>query len=274
MLWTVPSCAPGAGQPGAVPPHPPLDPPLDPLTAPAPLAAPGPPGVLRAAADLLWPATCGGCARPGTSWCGACARALGARPARLELADGTPVRAAAAHAGPARELLLEVKERRRAELRPVAAAALAGAVAALPGPGGPVLLVPVPSRRASRRARGGDLVADLAARAAARERADGRPTAVVRALRVRRAVTDQTLLGARQRRANLDGAFAVRGPAPQAPCVVVDDVVTTTATAAEAVRALRAAGAVVLGVACLTASVPGRGAAPGPAARHAWADGG
>ncbi|MCI2237890.1 hypothetical protein MO973_30840 [Paenibacillus sp. TRM 82003] len=250
---------------------------------PGPRRARGPGAALRAAADLLWPADCGGCANPGTAWCGSCARTLAAAPLELRLADGTPLRAAAAHTGPARELLLEVKERRRAELRPVVAAALAGAVRALPPPsppGAPVLLVPVPARRASRRARGGDLVADLAARAAHAERAAGRPTAVVRALRVRRRVADQTLLGARGRRDNVAGAFAVRGPVPAAPCVVVDDVVTTTATATEAVRALRAAGAAVRGVVCLTAAAPpGAPAAPGAAgadpavaARHTWAE--
>ncbi|WP_432572819.1 ComF family protein [Kineococcus sp. SYSU DK005] len=252
-------------------------PPRPPADGPPPAAArPGPAALLRAAADLLWPAACGGCARPGPVWCPACARALAAGPRRLELADGTALVAAAAHAGPARELLLEVKERHRAELRPVAAAALAGAVGALVDgapPGAPLPLVPVPSRRASRRERGGDLVADLAARAAAHRRAAGAPTAVVRALRVRRRVVDQTLLGARERRANLAGAFAVRGPVPPGPCVVVDDVATTTATAAEAVRALRAAGARVLGVACLTAAAPaarapGRGGPP----PSAWAE--
>ncbi|WP_432536061.1 ComF family protein [Kineococcus arenarius] len=238
--------------------------PPDAIDAPARPAA-----LLRAAADLLWPAACGGCGGPGTSWCPACAHALAVGPVALELADGTPLRAAAPHAGPARELLLEVKERHRAELRPVAAAAIATAVRALPPPGAPVSLVPVPSRRASRRARGGDLVADLAARAAARERAAGRPTAVARVLRVRRGVADQTLLRARERRVNLAGAFGVRGPVPVGPCVVVDDVATTTATAAEAVRALRAAGAVVAGVACLTAAASPVPAPPAPAGGHA-----
>ena len=63
---------------------------------------------------------------------------------------------------------------------------------------------------------------------------------------------DQTELDAAGRRANLAGAFALHGPAPVGPCVVLDDVVTTTATAGEAVRALRAGGARVIGVLCVT----------------------
>jgi predicted amidophosphoribosyltransferase len=79
---------------------------------------------------------------------------------------------------------------------------------------------------------------------------------VVRALRQRRRVSDQAGLGARGRAANVAGAFAVRRPLlgglrAGARVVVVDDVVTTGASAAEAVRVLRAHGAVVLGVSAI-----------------------
>ncbi|NAZ82513.1 ComF family protein [Kineococcus sp. R8] len=206
---------------------------------------------LAAAADLLWPATCAGCGRAATSWCRACAAALARPPAPTALADGTPLHAAAAHAGTARSLLLAVKEAGRAEVRPVAAAALAAALGAA-RPGGPVVLVPVPSRAASRRRRGDDLVADLAARTAQLRRRGGAPTRVARVLALRRRVADQTDLDADGRRRNLAGALRVLGPPPRGPCVVLDDVVTTTATAGEAVRALRHAGADVVAVVCLT----------------------
>jgi predicted amidophosphoribosyltransferase len=208
------------------------------------------PSLLSAAADLVWPADCAGCGRAGTVCCPPCGRALRAG-AGSELADGTPIRSCASHDGPARQLLLEVKERGRAELRGRLAGALAPALDDLV-PGGPVDLVPVPARRASRRARGGDLVADLAARTARVSRRRGRDVAVVRSLRLVRRVVDQTELDAAGRRANLAGAFAVQGPVPGRPCVVLDDVVTTTATAGEAVRALREGGAPVVGVLSVT----------------------
>lgn len=227
---------PPPGSPPPAPPHRPLR------------------SVLAAAADLVLPGTCAGCGHPGPRWCPPCATALAAAPQVSVLGDGTPVHAAALHAGPARDLLLAVKERGRAEARDVVAAALAHVVTALAGPR-PVVLVPVPARAASRRLRGGDLVADLAARAARDRRAAGVPTRVERVLRVRRRVLDQTALDAAGRRANLAGALVAVGAVPPGPCVVVDDVVTTGATAAEAVRALRAAGArKVLGVAALTAA--------------------
>lgn len=206
--------------------------------------------LLTAAADLVWPADCAGCSRPGAVCCAPCARSLRAG-ARSALPDGTPVHACAGHDGTPRQLLLAVKERGRAELRGHLAGALVPVLLDL-HPRGPVDLVPVPARRASRRARGGDLVADLAARTAALARRRGRDVAVVRSLRVARRVVDQTDLDAAGRRANLAGAFAVRGPAPGRPVVVLDDVVTTTATAGEAVRALRAAGARVVGVLAVT----------------------
>ncbi|WP_432565061.1 ComF family protein [Kineococcus sp. SYSU DK003] len=206
--------------------------------------------LFSAAADLVWPADCAGCGRPGTVCCVPCARTLRAG-ATTALPDGTPVRGCATHDGAARQVLLAVKERGRAELRGRLAGALALALDELE-PAGALDLVPVPTRRASRRARGGDLVADLAARTAGVARRRGRDVAVVRSLRVVRRLRDQTDLDADGRRRNVHGAFAVHGPPPARGVVVLDDVVTTTATATEAVRALRAGGARVNGVLTVT----------------------
>lgn len=71
----------------------------------------------------------------------------------------------------------------------------------------------------------------------------------------RRYVRRQTSLTARERRRNVRGAFAAKGVAGM--CVlVVDDVMTTGATANEAARALRAAGATAVWVATAARSVP------------------
>jgi predicted amidophosphoribosyltransferase len=56
-----------------------------------------------------------------------------------------------------------------------------------------------------------------------------------------RPASRQRGLSTRERRENVRGAFAVRGP-PPVRAILVDDVYTTGATAAEAARALRRAG--------------------------------
>jgi ComF family protein len=117
------------------------------------------------------------------------------------------------------------------------------AAAQLPPPA-PQLVVPVPLHPRRLRARGFN-PAGLLARALAREL--GVRCGPV-ALRRVRDTPSQTGLDRRARRRNLRGAFAPRGPV--APRVwLVDDVVTTGSTLAEAARALQRAGAThVVGV--------------------------
>jgi predicted amidophosphoribosyltransferase len=158
-------------------------------------------------------------------------------------------------------MLLAHKERGVLRLAGPLGAALGAAVAALlrvlgVRPLG-LLLVPVPSRRSAVRARGHDPTARLAVRAAA---GVGAHVRAARLLRHRRAVLDQAGLGAAQRAANLDGALvvpALRGRLAtrvRDPVVVVDDLVTTGASLAEATRALGVAGFTVLGSAVVAAT--------------------
>ena len=61
---------------------------------------------------------------------------------------------------------------------------------------------------------------------------------------------DQAGLDARARRANLSGGFRLRRRLPAGgPVVLIDDLVTTGSTLAEAARVLRASGVPVLGAA-------------------------
>ncbi|MFH8606743.1 ComF family protein [Streptomyces sp. NPDC018029] len=109
----------------------------------------------------------------------------------------------------------------------------------------PLSLVPVPSARAAVRARGHDSVRRIALAAAGELRRAGIPARVLAVLRQRRAVADQSGLDSRQRQANLAGALKVtagggRLLAGGGRIVVVDDLMTTGASLAEAARALRA----------------------------------
>ncbi|MEU0061725.1 ComF family protein [Streptomyces sp. NPDC006334] len=113
------------------------------------------------------------------------------------------------------------------------------------GPPGHLLLVPVPSAPRAVRARGHDPARRIALAAAVVLRREGMPVRVAAALRQRRAVADQAGLDSRQRMDNLGGALAVvpggarllRGGS----VVLVDDLVTTGASLAEAARAVRSA---------------------------------
>ncbi|MGW2079747.1 ComF family protein [Streptomyces sp. NPDC001939] len=113
-------------------------------------------------------------------------------------------------------------------------------------PSTPLLLVPVPSARKAVRARGHDPARRIAYAAAAELRRAGVPARVLAALRQRRAVADQAGLDSRGRLANLAGALEVPAGARAllasgGRIVLVDDVMPTGASLAEAARAIRAA---------------------------------
>lgn len=158
------------------------------------------------------------------------------------------VYAAAPYEDAVRAVLLAHKERGALGLAAPLGKALAGAVraAAPPGTGaGPLLLVPVPSAPRAVAARGHDAGRRLALAAAGELRRVGRAAQVLPVLRQRRVVADQAGLDASRRRANLSGALEVAVGGARllgtGRIVLVDDVVTTGASLAEAARAVRAA---------------------------------
>ena len=122
----------------------------------------------------------------------------------------------------------------------------------------PWLIVPVPSTRAAVRARGQDHARRLARRAAAFSRTAGISVQCAPALHLVRRTADQAGLSSVARAANLHGALAVvpswRALVSGRPLLVVDDVITTGATLAEAARALRVVGAIIPYVAVIAAT--------------------
>ena len=226
--------------------------------------------------NLVWPAVCPGCGAPDVALCGPCRQAVGGPPFFQPVVGWPPgwgVWAATAYGGTVARLVVSWKERGRHDLTGPFGAGLASALMACrqasSEPAGPWLLVPVPSSAGARRRRGGNLVAALARRAARLAGPDwvaggfGPPPRVADVLTHQRDVRDQGELSARARRKNLAGALAVRAglrfALPQRGCVIVDDVVTTGATAAETARVLTSAGARVVGVCGLSVTLRRQG---------------
>ncbi|MGX5358742.1 ComF family protein [Kocuria sp. KH4] len=219
---------------------------------------------LAEAAEVLVPVECAVCRAPGSSLCRvcrmllrrSCARPFEASSAAPLLGPCLPVTAGGRYAHQLATCLLAFKNGGRTDLAPVLAAGLATALrAAAPSwPPGPVLLVPVPTAPSALRRRWFDpvlvLLEDCARRGVLPAGA-----AVGKHLRHRGGVLPgpaQKRLGRAGRRARQAGSLRAVVPAG-ARCVVVDDVLTTGATLAEAARALRAGGADVVGAVVLAA---------------------
>ncbi|RDI53177.1 ComF family protein [Nocardia mexicana] len=202
---------------------------------------------MRSLLDLILPQACGGCGTLGTGWCAGCAASLARPPVRVRprTDPGVPCWALGPYGGAGRRAVVAAKDRGRRDLAAPLGLALARGLDELRDRDRPLLLVPAPSRRAAARRRGGDPVV-RAARVAASWLPDCQVTPV---LAMRRGVRDSVGLGPSERRHNLRGRIMTRGGSlpgtltdPNAEVVLVDDVLTTGATAGESVRVLTRAG--------------------------------
>ena len=240
--------------------------------------------ILDASADLLLGGRCVGCARPGRVLCRACGSTLPATPRPAWPSPAPPGLvtpwAAAAYDGVVRAMVVGHKEHRLLALRgPLALLLARSAAAALADVRGAVVLVPVPSRPASVRARGYDPTYALTASAADLLAATGRDVVVQRLLRTRPGVVDQAGLDAAARAVNLAGSMHCPSAAQRrlaarrhrATLLVCDDVLTTGATAREAQRALESVGLRVTAVAAVAATR--RRLPPGPDRGHSDSSG-
>lgn len=147
-------------------------------------------------------------------------------------------RAAFAYDGPARRALAALKYDAASRLAPILARAAAPALRELITLTGPTTLVPVPVHTERRRARGYNQAELLA-----RQLGGLVGVPCVDSLVRSRPTTKQHRLNRAARLQNLRGAFVMRpaAPAPQT-AILIDDIITTTATLEACASVLRAGG--------------------------------
>lgn len=220
---------------------------------------------LSAALDLLLGSECAACGRPGRVLCPGCAQqlrvpAIRAKSLRVAV-DGrmttVPVWAGASYRPVAGKLVIAFKDRGawslRGSLADLAHSALGALVNDLEmAERSELLIVPVPGSRRRAQERGIDHTRALASALARRSAVPWQPL-----LTRRGESADQIGLGAMARGEAQRGTMAAHSrpsrahqPAGGPAVVVLDDVLTTGATAIEAIRALRIAGHHVAGVVC------------------------
>jgi predicted amidophosphoribosyltransferase len=213
--------------------------------------------------DLVLGGTCAGCERPGVSLCGLCRAELAALTPFTAVPTPEPTgfpraTACSPYAGTLRRLIVEHKENARYSLARPLGKTLAVSIAAAIEPGRAAWICPIPSARATVRARGHEPLWRIAIVAARHLREEGYDVRPADALRLLRRPADQAGLSARERFANLDGVFGVRSRWAETltdqPVLLVDDVLTTGSTLAHAAGALETTGVAVLGSAVLAAT--------------------
>jgi ComF family protein len=199
--------------------------------------------------DVLLPPSCAGCGRYGSPLCDACRASF--RPAspaadRFWVGDAgvvvgdalTLAISAFRYEGPLRRVLQRLKYGGAGRLASPLATAALPAFDDLTAVCGPLSLVPVPVHPVRLRERGYNQAALLARRIAAH-----RPRLVLELLVRSRATTKQHHLDRAARLRNLRDAFALRDAARPPPRVIlVDDILTTSATLEACATTLLAAG--------------------------------
>lgn len=207
---------------------------------------------------VLVPVSCAACGTPDRELCATCYDRLVWSPdapegVRWTFPDGTPGAAARRYDRLTASVLLAYKQEARigllrplaAAVRPVFETALAEAAGGRHDP--VVEVATVPARRRAAMDRGFHPVERLVRRLGAQP---------VRPLRWAREPADQRDFGRVDRFGNLAGALVARSDLADRRFLLVEDVVTTGATAGEAVRAIRAGGGAVSAVVALARVLP------------------
>jgi len=209
-------------------------------------------------AELVFPSRCIGCSQLGISICSICRKSwhthIYHRSIKV-MGIQYPVISSIEYSPIASHVILRAKEANQVAADQLLVKAISHSLRYFLKNYGSGDLVAIPSRRSATRKRGRDFMQEITQSVARIESLESREI-----LQHQRAVQDQSKLNSQQRNLNIAGAFSTTGKLAKldklammassgniGPLIIVDDLVTTGATLAEAIRALRAAGFSVIG---------------------------
>ena len=199
--------------------------------------------------DLIFPSRCAVCDRPGKNLCLDCKNLLWIEP-REFLLSGLALYTVTKYSDETSKLLVSLKDRGQFALVAELAQMLRPVIENLPASESIQYLVPVPSSLRNFSKRGFHPMLLLAQAVAS-----SYPSlSVLNCLRFARPVQDQVGLTEPERIANLSNSMELNQSVAGRVCYLLDDVVTTGATALEAARVLGFGGAHLAGVLAISYS--------------------
>ena len=207
---------------------------------------------MKSLAELIFPSRCIGCSQLGISICSICRKNwhphIYKRGLKV-LGNDYPVISSIEYSPIASRVLMKSKESNHIAADQLLIKAIAHSLQYFLKKYGSGDLVAIPSRISATRKRGRNFMQEITRSVANLESLEYQEI-----LHHKRAVRDQSQLNSQQRLSNVAGAFSAKtnlaaaaGRGNTEPLIIVDDLVTTGATLAEAIRALRTAGFTVIG---------------------------
>lgn len=207
---------------------------------------------MNSLAELIFPSRCVGCSQLGISICSLCRKSWHPHIYFREISvlnNSYPVISAVQYSPIASKVLLGAKESNLSAADTLLSSAITHALTFFIKNYGAGDLVGIPSRSAATRKRGRNFMIEISKSIAAAQSIQS-----LDILQHTRTVRDQSQLDAQARTHNIAGAFCVSLNSSKSatlgntqPLIIVDDLITTGATLAEAIRALTTAGYAVIG---------------------------
>jgi len=204
--------------------------------------------VIEELSQLLFPTRCFGCNAIGISICSNCRREWHPHFYTTHI-RGMKVHSAISYSPTASRIIMAAKENGLKGADKLIIDAIVHVLDTANFDAFNVRLVPIPSSGVNQRRRGRSFILEIC-----REISALTSIPLIPALTINRKVKDQSSLSAKSRLTNMHGAFSINtNTYPRGDLILIDDVVTTGATVAEAARALNSHGFHVLAsvTACL-----------------------